>query len=143
MSRLKVLKVHKLTPETPPINRITRKHPFLLLRALETVTLEPQATRLIRTGIKVKLPQGTYAHLQLHTNFLENRGLHLVDPILHPQHEGEVMVLCVNRSDHKITVKAGRKIVWVTIAPYSVPSEIIFKDNFEQKETYGLHASSV
>jgi dUTPase len=93
--------------------------------------------------MKIKLPKGTYAHLQLHTNYLDNRGLHLVDPILHPQHEGEVMVLCVNRSERKLTIKAGRKIVWLVIAPYAIPSEIMFKDNFEQDVSQGLKASSV
>ena len=69
-------------------------------------------------GFKMKLPQGTYAHINGKSG-LGCRGLCLLAAIVDENYRGQPNIVATNMVDEEIFIAAGNKVAQMIIHPYS------------------------
>ena len=105
-----MLKVKKLSP--------TAKLPFKKhktdagydLSADESVLIEPNGWKLIRTGLSFTVPEGTYGRIAPRSGFSYKLGTMIGAGVIDRDYSGEVKVLVFNVSDKYIEVHRGQRI---------------------------------
>lgn len=86
------------------------------LCSIETVTLEPGARYLFRTGIAVELPTG-YVGLVWDRSGLGARGITSFGGVVDQTYRGEIKVTLFNSGTDAHTVRSGDRIAQMLIQP--------------------------
>ena len=102
------------------------------LYACEDFTLRPHTRLLVSTGIKVKLPTGTYGRIAPRSG-LSLKGIDVAAGVIDRDYTGEIRVLLVNNSDFDCVGKIGDRIAQLMI-------ERIAAVDIEQVESIGQTA---
>lgn len=68
-------------------------------------------------GVRVQLPQGTWALITGRSSTIRNRGLLVVNSIIDAGYRGEYFAACQNMTNHPVQVKAGERIAQFIIMP--------------------------
>lgn len=84
--------------------------------AVETVTLEPGARHVFRTGIAVELPPG-YVGLVWDRSGLGSRGITSFGGVVDRTYRGEIKVTLFNSGPRAYTVHAGDRIAQLLVQP--------------------------
>lgn len=86
----------------------------------ESVTILPNETKLIKTGLALELPIGYAAFIYARSGLASKRGLAPANKVgvVDCDYRGEVMVALHNHSNTEQTVEAGERIAQMVIAPY-------------------------
>ena len=84
------------------------------LYASQTCTLLPHTRKLVPTGIKVRLPIGTYGRIAPRSG-LSLKGLDTAAGVIDRDYTGEIKVMLVNNSLHDFTVKANDRVAQLII----------------------------
>lgn len=95
----------------------TRAHPTdagLDLYALEEAVVASKSWQLIRTGIKIALPDQTVG-LVWDKSGLAKQGLHTLAGVIDAGYRGEVIINLYNFAETDYPVKAGQKIAQLLI----------------------------
>jgi dUTP pyrophosphatase len=111
------------------------------LYALDTVLINVGKIKLVRTGVKVKIPKG---HVGLfwpkgRSDFLIGSG------VIDESYQGEMIVKIFNSCDYQLAIKRGEPIVQLLIIPIvtepieEVKEEDLFPEKTDRGETGGIH----
>ena len=84
------------------------------LYACEDFTLRPHTRLLVSTGIKVKLPTGTYGRIAPRSG-LSLKGIDVAAGVIDRDYTGEIRALLVNNSDFDCVGKIGDRIAQLLI----------------------------
>jgi dUTP pyrophosphatase len=84
----------------------------------EDVTIPARMVKKIRTGIKLKLPVGTYGRISSHPAMLERHRL-MAEGIHEPNETGEVMVRIINLEDIPFPIIQGDALALLTLNNYT------------------------
>lgn len=86
----------------------------------EDVTILPNETRLIKTGLAIEVPLGYGAFIYARSGLASKRGLAPANKVgvVDSDYRGEVMVALHNHSSEAQTVAVGERIAQMVIAPY-------------------------
>jgi len=89
------------------------------LTAVETVVLQPGESALIKTGLKMELPENTEAQVRPRSGLaLKNAVTVLNTPGTVDQgYRGEIGVILINHGKTAFTVEPGMRIAQMVIAP--------------------------
>ncbi len=91
------------------------------LTAGESVTLAPGERRLVGTGLRVALPEGTVGMVTPRSGLAARTGLGIVNApgIIDSGYRGEIRVCLINHDRHTpIEIKAGDRIAQLVIVPF-------------------------
>jgi dUTP pyrophosphatase len=86
----------------------------------EPLTIEPQQTHLVKTGIAIHIADPHFAAMILPRSGLGHKhGIVLGNLVglIDSDYQGELMVSCWNRSDQPYTIKVGERIAQLIIVP--------------------------
>lgn len=127
--------VQRLTPTAKLPTRGHDNDAGLDLYADESLTLPPGATALIRTGLKMAIPDG-YVGLVWDKSGLAKAGLHTMAGVIDSGYRGEIILNIVNHASTYYTVELGQKIAQILIQPVSLCSvaEAIINDETSRGE---------
>lgn len=81
---------------------------------LESVTLQPGETKLIKTGIHMEIPEG-------HVGFLDTRsssgkaGIDLMCRTIDSDYRGNIRLMIINHSENELTIERGQFIAQMVI----------------------------
>jgi dUTPase len=84
----------------------------------EEVTIAPRSVKRIKTGIKLKLPAGTYGRISSHPKMLE-RHLLMAEGVLEPNETGQVIVRVINLDDIPFIIIKGDALALLTLNNYT------------------------
>ena len=89
---------------------------------------------LIRTGVKMILPKGTFGRIASRSGLALNYELDVCAGIIDSDFRGEIKVLLMNNGVDKYKYKIGDKIAQLIIQPY-LHLEPVEAENFNQNKT--------
>ena len=78
--------------------------------AIDKAIILPFGRTLISTGIKVKLPHGTYGRISPRSGLSWKYGIHLMAGVVDPDYTGELKVLLCNISTEIVYIKKHDRI---------------------------------
>ena len=86
----------------------------------ESVSILPNETKLIKTGLALELPVGYAAFIYARSGLASKRGLAPANKVgvVDCDYRGEVMVALHNHSNTEQVVEKGERIAQMVIAPY-------------------------
>lgn len=90
------------------------------LIAVEDVTLEPQAPRLVPTGLTIELPPGYEAQVRPRSGLALKHAIGMPNApgTIDPGYRGELKVLMINFGREPYTVHKGDRIAQMIVARY-------------------------
>jgi dUTP pyrophosphatase len=89
------------------------------LRAFESGVLAPLERKLVRTGIRIALPEGFEAQVRPRSGLAVKHGISMVNSpgTIDSDYRGEIHVILVNLGVETYTFVAGERIAQLVIAP--------------------------
>lgn len=86
----------------------------------EDITILPNETKLIKTGLAIEVPVGYGAFIYARSGLASKRGLAPANKVgvVDSDYRGEVMVALHNHSCENQTVQKGERIAQLVIAPF-------------------------
>ena len=98
----------------------------------EAVTIEPNETKLIPTGLAFEIPEGYAGFVYARSGLASKRGLAPANKVgvIDADYRGEVMVALHNHGTEAQTVEAGERIAQMIIAPF-VTVNYVFSDELD------------
>ena len=89
------------------------------LRANEDCVLQPLERKLIKTGVRVGIPQGFEGQVRARSGLSAKKGLTLVNGIgtIDSDYTGEILVSMINLSNEPQEIHKGDRIAQLVIVP--------------------------
>lgn len=86
----------------------------------DTITIHPQQTILIHTGIALEIPAGYAGLIYARSGLATKKGLAPANKVgvVDADYRGEIMVALHNHSDIDATVENGERVAQLVITPY-------------------------
>jgi dUTP pyrophosphatase len=97
----------------------------------EAVAIEPGKRVLIKTGISIELPRGTWGLLKSRSG-LALQYIDVQAGVIDQDYKGEIMVLLHNSGTEYFHVKKGDRIAQMIVQPFGIPN-IYAVDQFVNK----------
>jgi len=90
------------------------------LRAVEDVTLEPGAPKLVPTGLTVEVPPGYEAQVRPRSGLALKHAITMPNApgTIDPGYRGEVRVILLNLGRQPYAIRAGDRIAQMIVARY-------------------------
>ena len=98
----------------------------------EAVTIGPNETKLIPTGLAFEIPEGYAGFVYARSGLASKKGLAPANKVgvIDADYRGEVMVALHNHGTEAQTVEAGERIAQMIIAPF-VTVNYVFSDELD------------
>ncbi len=98
----------------------------------EAVTIEPNETKFIPTGLPFEIPEGYAGFIYARSGLACKKGLAPANKVgvVDADYRGEVMVALHNHGKEAQTVEAGERIAQMIIAPF-ITANFIFSDELD------------
>ena len=98
----------------------------------EAVTIGPNETKLIPTGLAFEIPEGYAGFVYARSGLASKRGLAPANKVgvIDADYRGEVMVALHNHGTEAQTVETGERIAQMIIAPF-VTVNYVFSDELD------------
>jgi dUTP pyrophosphatase len=113
------------------------------IRAVEDMTLEPGAPRLVPTGLTVEVPPGYEAQLRPRSGLALKNAITMPNApgTIDPGYRGEVRVILLNLGREPYPIHAGDRIAQMIVARYE-PVEWVEGELADSKRGTGGFGSS-
>ena len=95
------------------------------LHCVETIVIEPGERKVVRTGIRVFLPFGTYGRLT-HRSGIESHGIDIISDVIDRDFHGEVKVELANNGKTSFSFVIGSRICQLICEQIKQPSNLCF-----------------
>ena len=123
------LQVRRLTPNaTLPTRGTEHAAGFDLYAALDTpMTLAPNETALVPTGIALAIPGGCFGLVKDRSS-LALKGLRTSAGVIDSDYRGELKIVLTNTSDVPFTIEPGTRIAQMILLEYAAPEVVEVDD---------------
>ena len=129
------LKFSKIVHSAFELVRATPESVGLDVKSIEEVDLGPWDRVIVRTGIAVEPPKGTYVRIASRSG-LASKGISVQGGVIDPDYTGEIKVILYNHSNDAFQIKPGMKIAQLITEKVVLPS-ILQVDNIETTSSRG------
>lgn len=91
------------------------------LRSIEDVELQPMERRLVRTGLRVAIPEGYEAQVRPRSGLALKHGISMVNSpgTVDSDYRGELAVILINLGQSVVKLQSGERIAQMVVAPVS------------------------
>lgn len=128
-----LLEVEKLSKEVYPPEYVLDSDVGLDLRANENVCLSPMEQKAVKTGLKIKIPQGHVGLIRDRAGIVSEMNVHTVAGTFDPDYRGEVSIVVVNFGEEEVEIEKGMRIAQMIILPITKVGVKIAKSLSETK----------
>jgi dUTP pyrophosphatase len=111
------LEVKKLSKDVCMPEYIFDSDVGLDLRANENVSFRPLEQKAVKTGLKIKIPDGHVGLIRDRAGIVSEMNIHTVAGTFDPDYRGEVSVVLVNFGDDEVQIEKGMRIAQIIILP--------------------------
>lgn len=122
---LKVVRIHQHA-KLPEKNNITDAG--YDLSSCECITIEPLTRAMVRTGLVINVPKGTYGRIAPRSGLALKYGIDVLAGVVDTGYIGEVKVILFNTGDTCFNIKEGDRIAQLIVEKISYPSMIEYHD---------------
>jgi dUTP pyrophosphatase len=98
--------------------------------AVEAITILPGKRRLIKTGIAVKLPAGTYGRVAPRSGLAYKHGIDVMAGVIDEDYRGDIGVILYNSGDEPFHVTHGMRIAQLIVEVYR-PVLVVERDSLD------------
>jgi len=112
---LKIIPYTKSHPEAKEPCQANGSDAGYDLFSVEEVTLEPFERLIVKTGIKLALPNGYYGRVAPRSGLAIKKGIDVLAGVIDSGYRGEVGVVLINLSSDKQILNKGDKIAQLII----------------------------
>jgi len=130
------LEVKKLSKEVCPPEYMLDSDVGLDLRANENVSLMPMEQKSVKTGLKIKIPEGHVGLIRDRAGIIREMKIHTVAGTFDPDYRGEVSIVVVNFGDEEVEIEKGMRIAQMIILPVTKVGVKIVKSLSETKRGF-------
>ena len=104
----------------------------------EKITIEPQKTVLIPTGIAMEIPDGFVGLIYARSGLASKKGLAPANKVgvIDSDYRGEIMVALHNHSSEAAEVEGGDRIAQIVLTPY-LTADFEVADSLSETERAG------
>nr|ABI47986.1 ORF3 protein [Dioscorea bacilliform virus] len=92
------------------------------LAACEDVVIQPRRPTLVKTGIAIEVPAGTYAQLYLKSSFALKTGLQITGGVVDPDYRGELQIILINNTFTCVPILKGTFVAQVVLHQVATPA---------------------
>ena len=114
------MQVRRIHPDAKLPERQTPGSAGYDIACVEGQTIAPRAHALFRTGLALRVPQGTYGQIAPRSG-LSTRGIDVGAGVIDQDYTGEVRVLLRNHSDAEVCINAGDRIAQLIVKKIEFP----------------------
>ena len=106
--------------------------------------LKPLERKIIRTGIKLALPEGFEAQVRPRSGLAAKHGISILNSpgTIDSDYRGEIGVILVNLSNKKFTVNSGDRIAQLVLKKYEKINWKIIKELPKTNRGFGVFGST-
>ena len=140
-STIKELKIERLTTTAKLPTRGHYNDAGLDIYADETVILKAGEYRIIKTGLKMAVPDN-YVALVWDKGGLAKNGIHTMAGVIDAGYRGEININVINFSQHEYEIKQGQKFAQILIQPISLCQIVEEKINDQTSRGTDKHGST-
>jgi dUTP pyrophosphatase len=100
------------------------------LFSVDILTLEPGEFKLVKTGIKIELPENTEAQVRPRSGLAYKNGITVLNTpgTIDEGYRGEIGVILINHSKKTFHITAGMKIAQMVIMPVLRPRVVVSEE---------------
>jgi deoxyuridine 5'-triphosphate nucleotidohydrolase len=91
------------------------------LYAIEASTVPARQQAVIRTGISIALPEGTYGQIASRSRIARDHNVHVGAGVIDADYRGEIQVLLRNLGNIDFTIHVGDRIAQLLVLPVCCP----------------------
>lgn len=128
-----LLEVKKLSKDVCSPEYILDSDVGLDLRANEDVCLSPMEQKAVKTGLKIKIPDGHVGLIRDRAGIVSEMNVHTVAGTFDPDYRGEVTIVVVNFGEEEVEIEKGMRIAQMIILPVTKVGVKIVKSLSETK----------
>lgn len=114
----KKLKVKKLVPYAKIPTKATEFSAGYDIFSVENVLIPRGQQKLIKTGIAIECPPGTYARIAPRSSLALKNGIHIGAGVVDPDYRGEIGVIMFNFGADDFEVHFGDKIAQIILEKF-------------------------
>src|SRR4051794_28975082 len=119
-SQVLMVKIQKLHPDAmiPRYAHGPEEDAGMDLHSIESVTLDPGETKLVRTGLAIELPSGYEAQIRPRSGLALKYSIMIPNSpaTIDPGYRGEIRVILLNLGRERFQVAQGERIAQIVIA---------------------------
>ena len=119
---LNILEVKRLTTNATIPKRSTEGAVGYDLSSAVNITIPAHGRGVVKTGISLKAPKGTYARIAPRSGLSVKRSIDIGAGVVDEDYRGEVGVVLINNGKQDFTVKQGDRIAQLILKKISTPS---------------------
>ena len=92
------------------------------LKSRESTVLESGEYKIVKTGIKIAIPEGYAGYVNPRSGLAYKKGITVLnsDGVIDPGYRGEVGVILINHSDEDFQIERGDRIAQLIVEKYEV-----------------------
>ena len=112
------IKIERVTDDVPlPKYQHYGEDAGLDLHSAENIIISPGEYELIKTGIKIAIPEGYGGFVYPRSGLALNHGITVLnaDGVIDPGYRGEVGVILINHGENKFKIKKGDRIAQLIV----------------------------
>ncbi len=87
------------------------------IRAYETVSIKPLEQKIIKTGLKIRIPEGHVGLIRDRAGIVSNMNVHTAAGTFDPGYRGEISIVLVNLGDYEVEIEKEMRIAQIIIIP--------------------------
>lgn len=111
------LKIHRVNKEIDPPQYTRASDIAFDLRSAEEVLLKPGQKHIVKTGIRMAVPEGYAGLIWDRSGLSSKRGIHCLAGVIDPAYRGEIGVVLKNLGSEEYLISKNERIAQVLIQP--------------------------
>lgn len=104
----------------------------------ETVTIEPNSTKVVSTGVAINLEKGFEAQVRLRSGLTSKTKIRVQLGTIDKTYQNELGVIVDNIGNEPITIEKGKKFAQLVVAPIVYPKPKVVKEFSTKTERGGF-----
>lgn len=98
------------------------------LSSVDDVSILPGARVVVKTGIAIALPWGTYGRVAPRSGLAVRHGIDVLAGVIDEDYRGEIAVVLLNTGDETCRISPGDRIAQLVIEKIETPQVVAVKD---------------
>lgn len=112
-----VLEIQKLSKDVCDPEYMLDSAVGLDLRSNENISFRPMEQKAVKTGLKIKIPEGHVGLIRDRAGIVREMNIHTAAGTFDPDYRGEVSIVLINFGDSEIEIEKGMRIAQLIILP--------------------------
>lgn len=115
------LKIARLSPTARVPTRGSKLAAGYDIYASEPLIIDPHGRGVVRTGIKIAIPENTYGRVAPRSGLAVKKGIDVAAGVIDADYRGELMVALFNHGDEDFEIQTGDRIAQLILERIFTP----------------------